>query len=283
MKKYGASPLPFQGQKRRFVKEFKKVIAELDPSTRFLDLFGGSGLLSNTVKEVHPTAEVVYNDFDDFTARLNAIPTTNAILDEIRSVLQIHGCEPDKRLHDLAKADIIEVMEVYDCVTYVDYLSLSTALLFTQNYRDSLIGMKGTTMYNRVSKTNYDATGYLEGVTRVRKDWRELLKEYPVKDTILILDPPYLSTEVGSYTDVNYWGVSEYLDILRAAMDYRFIYFSSDKSSIFEITDWYAKHAGAVDIFGGARFTRLNPIKTNGNGLVKGYTDIMCDNLNVLI
>ena len=41
-----SAPLPFVGQKRMFAKEFIKVLDQFPDDTVFVDLFGGSGLLS---------------------------------------------------------------------------------------------------------------------------------------------------------------------------------------------------------------------------------------------
>lgn len=47
MKKlYLSAPLPFVGQKRMFAREFIKVLEQFKDKTVFVDLFGGSGLLS---------------------------------------------------------------------------------------------------------------------------------------------------------------------------------------------------------------------------------------------
>ena len=50
-KNYVQSPLPFQGQKRRFNVSFKEALNEFKTAQVFVDLFGGSGLLSHWVKE----------------------------------------------------------------------------------------------------------------------------------------------------------------------------------------------------------------------------------------
>ena len=46
-KMYLSAPLPFVGQKRMFAREFIKVLGQFPDSTVFVDLFGGSGLLSH--------------------------------------------------------------------------------------------------------------------------------------------------------------------------------------------------------------------------------------------
>ena len=41
-KQYLSAPLPFQGQKRMFAKEYIKVLQQFPDGTTFVDLFGGS-------------------------------------------------------------------------------------------------------------------------------------------------------------------------------------------------------------------------------------------------
>ena len=66
------------------------------------------------------------------------------------------------------------------------------------------------TFYNVVRQNEFGADGYLDGVEVVSKDYKELFQEY--KDTpnvLFLVDPPYLSTEVGTlYNDVGIEGVT---------------------------------------------------------------------------
>ena len=86
-KQYLSAPLPFQGQKRMFAKEFIKVLKHYPDNAVFVDLFGGSGLLSHITKCQKPDAAVVYNDFDNYRLRLGNISRTNALLDMIRPIV----------------------------------------------------------------------------------------------------------------------------------------------------------------------------------------------------
>lgn len=79
MNKFNQSPLPFQGQKRRFLKLFKQHLNDFPEKGIYIDLFGGSGLLSHVVKQIYPDARVVWNDYDDFQTRLNNVNMTNGI------------------------------------------------------------------------------------------------------------------------------------------------------------------------------------------------------------
>lgn len=49
-KQYLSAPLPFVGQKRMFAKEYMKVLGMVKDAKVFVDLFGGSGLLSHITK-----------------------------------------------------------------------------------------------------------------------------------------------------------------------------------------------------------------------------------------
>ncbi|MBS2100405.1 hypothetical protein, partial [Carboxylicivirga linearis] len=86
---------------------------------------------------------------------------------------------------------------------------------------------------------------------------------------VFFVDPPYLSTEVGTYQ--NYWRLSDYLDVLNVLKDNSYIYFTSDKSSIIELCDWLEKNLEANNPFAGSIQYDM-PVKVNHNA---GYTDIM--------
>ncbi len=74
---FTTAPLPFMGQKRKFLKQFKPALKNYPNDAIYVDLFGGSGLLSHTVKSIYPDAIVIYNDFDNYQQRLLNIDKTN--------------------------------------------------------------------------------------------------------------------------------------------------------------------------------------------------------------
>ena len=104
---YNSAPLPFMGQKRRFVGEFKKALGLFPNATVFVDLFGGSGLLSHVAKQERPDVQVVYNDFDDFHLRLQNIPRTNALLADIRNFVG-GGISKKQRLSEALRKQILD-------------------------------------------------------------------------------------------------------------------------------------------------------------------------------
>lgn len=92
---YLSAPLPFVGQKRMFAKHFIEVIKQYPSGTVFVDLFGGSGLLSHITKHFHPESRVIYNDFDNYRHRIGNIDRTNRLLSLIRPIAsQFPGTNP---------------------------------------------------------------------------------------------------------------------------------------------------------------------------------------------
>ena len=60
MKKFVNAPLPFQGQKRRFIRQLEEMANGQAEGAVFVDLFGGSGLVSHTIKRARPDCRVIY-------------------------------------------------------------------------------------------------------------------------------------------------------------------------------------------------------------------------------
>lgn len=267
---YSSAPLPFMGQKRRFVKEFRKVLAEYPDDVTIVDLFGGSGLLSHTAKAVKPNAVVVYNDFDNYRKRLEHIPHTNALLDKIRPL----ACCVDKphripndvrdRIHEL-------VREEEQKVGFVDFYTISQSLSFPMKYATNLGEfLKAATLYNRMVGNEYSADGYLDGLTIVSEDYKVLFERYKdIPNVLFVIDPPYLSTDVGAYTE--YWSLSKCLDVLQLLMSRDFVYFTSNKSQLLEFCEWIGKSGIGRNLFEGARRIEL-PVRLNYSS---EYIDIM--------
>lgn len=239
-KKYLSAPLPFVGQKRMFANEYKNVLKTVENASVFVDLFGGSGLLSHITKRERPDATVVYNDFDNYRRRLENVGRTNHILAELRELTK--HVPRHKIIPGTVRKRIFSLLEQEESETgYVDYITLSSSLLFSMKYVLSLEGLAKETMYNNVRKTDYDCSGYLDGLEITSCDYRELFNKYKGReDVVFLVDPPYLSTEVGTYS--MYWRLPDYLDVLKVLNGHRFVYFTSNKSSIIELCEWLGKN-----------------------------------------
>lgn len=269
-KQYLSAPLPFVGQKRMFAREFIQVLKRYPDDAVFVDLFGGSGLLSHITKYQKPGATVVYNDFDNYRQRLENIPRTNVLLDKIRAV--VASVPRRKFLPKKTKETILRLIEQEEHrYGYVDYITLSSSLLFSVKYATNLEELRKETFYNTVRKCDYNpCLDYLDGLEIVSCDYKELFNKYKdMPDVVFLIDPPYLSTEVGTYT-MN-WGLSDYLDVLQTLVGTNYIYFTSNKSSIIELCDWIGKNNALGNPFIGSEKVEFNA-HMNYNS---SYTDIM--------
>lgn len=273
-KVFKAAPLPFQGQKRNFVPQFKEALSEFVEAHDVrvvVDLFGGSGLLSHTAKAMYPELEVVYNDFDDFHLRLEHVDVTNGILADLRGIL---GVLPRNQAVDpLVARKVLGVIKAREIEgLYVDYITLSSSLLFSANYVLNYEELAKQRMYNNVRKSDYFTAGYLDGLEVVKMDYKALFERYCGRgDVLFLLDPPYLSTDVSSYSSVKYWRLRNYLDVLKLLKDDSYVFFTSDKSALVELFDWLEINYMLRNPFSKAKVARYLANTSAG----KGYQDIM--------
>lgn len=263
------APLPFQGQKRNFVVRFAHEISNFPDNTIFVDLFGGSGLLSRTAKDIKPNCRVIYNDFDSYHSRIENIPTTNALLNELRPVLA--NVPKAKLLPPEIKKKTLEIIERYEFSGYVDYITLSASILFSMKYATSLAELRKMSLYNNIKQSDYNENSqYLKGLEIRNCDYKLLYNEF--KDNpqaFFICDPPYLSTDVKTYK--MYWKLRDYLDVLKCLKGNRFAYFTSDKSNLVELLEWMQKELELKNPFDGAKiFTIKNTLNH-----ASSYNDIM--------
>lgn len=268
-----SAPLPFMGQKRMFAREYIKVLEQFKDKAVFVDLFGGSGLLSHITKCKRPDAEVVYNDFDGYRERLVNIPRTNSLLADLRGIAK--DVPRHKPIRDAARERILERLEREEREWgYVDYITLSSSLMFSMKYKTNLEGMRKETLYNTIRMTDYPlCADYLDGLNVVSCDYRELYERYKdVPGVVFLADPPYLSTEVGTYK--MYWRLADYLDVLNVLRDKPFVYFTSNKSQIVELCEWLGKNRTLGNPFEGCGKSEFNA-HMNYNA---GYTDMMLYN-----
>ena len=271
-KRYINAPLPFQGQKRNFLSQFRDKIKEYAADATFIDVFGGSGLLSRTIKDTLPDAKVVYNDFDEYEKRLKNIPTTNILLSKIRELItkypnnsRLPLCLKEKILN-LIKNDIAEGY-------FVDYITISSNILFGGKYANNFLELQKAQFYQKASKSDYKETSdYLSGIEVIRKDYLAVFEAYKnAKNVVFVLDPPYLTTDQKSYKKENYWGLYEHLKLLEVFDNHNYIMFTSDKSQIVELLQYFENR------FDYKQHLTVTPRKglNSANGIGSVYQDLM--------
>jgi len=269
-KDFKNAPLPFMGQKRRFLKKVKEVLADHPEHSVYVDLFGGSGLLSHTIKANFPNARVIYNDFDNYRFRLAHIQKTNVLLNDFKQWLT-EVPKAAKITGDARKNVLKRIYQDEIKYGYVDYVTLSSSLLFSMKYVNNFAELEKETLYNKLRGADYDASGYLDGVEVESLDYKVLFEKYKhVENVVWLVDPPYLSTEAGTYKG-SYWKLRDYLDVLNVLDGTNYLYFTSNKSQIVELCDWIETRTATGNPFYGATTTTMD-VQMNHSAK---YTDIM--------
>ncbi|MCL7726169.1 hypothetical protein LQU85_09605 [Actinobacillus pleuropneumoniae] len=240
MLKYTQAPLPFTGQKRMFLRHFtdvlnKNIEGDGDGWT-IIDVFGGSGLLSETAKRTKPLAEVIYNDYDGYSERLKHIEDINRLRREIYQI--VDGIIPkNKRINNTLKQKIINKINNFN--GFIDLASLSSWLLFSGNQVSTLDELYQHDFWHCVRKSDYpEANGYLSGVEIICESFHQLLPRFQDKDKVLlILDPPYLCTRQESYKQERYFDLIDFLRLIHLTKP-PYIFFSSTKSEFIRFIEY---------------------------------------------
>lgn len=265
---YSQAPLPFVGQKRMFASEFRKVLKRFSDRTVFVDLFGGSGLLSHITKRERPDATVIYNDHDNYRKRLENISRTNALFSDLRRLSE--GIPRHRMLSKKMHSIFLERIRREESTGFVDYLTISSSLLFSGKYARNIGELGKLNFYNNIRLSDYSCEGYLDGLEVVCCDYRELTDKYrDSPDVVFLIDPPYMATDISTYRMD--WKLTDYLDVLLVLKGHPFVYFTSGKSPILDFCRWMEEHPETGNPFKGAGMSTL----TARMNYSSSYTDIM--------
>lgn len=130
---YKKAPLPFQGQKKYFLKKFDECLNEFLNNYKgnlkdliFIDAFGGSGLLSHNIKTKIPEAKVIWNDFDNYQRRLDEIPFTNEFLKHFEILRKYKKGE--KISNEDKEFLLSKIKEQEKLRGFVDYITISSII-----------------------------------------------------------------------------------------------------------------------------------------------------------
>lgn len=223
------SGLPFRGSKKNCRQLLYNILQTLPDDEInnyiFVDVFGGSGILSVFIHERFPNAYIVYNDFDHYIDRLQHIPQTNSILARLRPLMvDVVGN------HD----EIIKCYnEAYDKIT--------VATCITYNGRDG-VNHKHK-LYNRVPKNNYktDTIKKYDGLVIEHLDYLECINKYDDiakgdnKTVILIMDPPFMNTSQ-IYYKMEFFNINDYFEVIHLLYTHKYIYFEDVRNDVIRLS-----------------------------------------------
>ncbi|MHB71485.1 DNA adenine methylase [Campylobacter jejuni] len=242
---YKKAPLPFQGQKKYFLKKFDECLNEFLNNYKgnlkdliFIDAFGGSGLLSHNIKTKIPEAKVIWSDFDNYQRRLDEIPFTNELLKHFEILRKYKKGE--KISNEDKEFLLSKIKEQKKLRGFVDYITISSIIAHSASVLKKYEEFEKSSWFFKGAMLKKDASGYLDGVQRVSVDFKELLNEYKEnKNAIFVLDPPYLQTSTDGYKD-NFYTLKDFLELVSLTRT-PYVFFSSEKSHILEFVNWDLK------------------------------------------
>lgn len=287
------SVLPFRGNKHIWYNKFKEIINNLEyENLTVVDVFGGSGLLSHWVKQLKPNYQVIYNDFDNFTQRLEHINETEMIRKRLREIIDNNTAvtyndkEPlNKTCYDLIRKELIKIKSDYP--DFVDWITISSWVCFSATKYDSLDDiLNKKKYYGKVPKNELKRYDYLNDVEVIHKDasdpeefinYINSIKQN--ENVIYILDPPYLYTESSGYTS----NKKEYFDLkANIKLFYWFIhkipclFFTSTKSGLIECYNITSKLYNVNDEIKNNEITKLTA-QSGHSGLT--YQELLINRL----
>lgn len=221
------------------VLETMRADGEIDGESIFIDVFGGSGLVAHNIKQWYPRNQVLWNDYDNYQKRLDHIAQTESL----RAWIYEKACvvEYKNALPKHIKQEILAHIHALETQgEYIDYTTLSTYLIFAGNYARDFIELSKAPFYKQISATRLNAQGYLHGVERVSLDFIDLLDSYKhIKNKCLILDPPYLQTQVGNYRA--HFSLGQFFSLIERVQR-PYLFFGSDRSDIIAAFEYLKRY-----------------------------------------
>ena len=224
-------PLPFVGHKGHWGNELAEIAHALPPGCTVFDVFGGSGICSEYIRRARPDLTVIWNDFDNYRARLEHVGDTERLR---RFFLDALGAPAKKGsyllpLDDARRALVFDTLQREEAERgFVDSVTISRWFYLYHNKAPKMSSGAGK-LYNRVQRSpmRFDAcAGWLSGAVRTSVCFTGPHTAFPVdgravrpcdfaesQNALLILDPPYLSTGCNDY------GNRDSLFVLRHIVD----------------------------------------------------------------
>ena len=252
MKLLYKAPLPFLGQKRNWIRYlpellqgnlFDKGFSDYKNGI-FVDMFGGSGLLSHNIKQIFPNAEVIYNDFDGYTDYLNeeCVNILKEVGVKVHKILikYKYGCKlasyHNKYIYKLLNFYRNKYGNKFYDIAIYNFIALPNKNVDkTEKRRNAknFLMMRPAKIYT-TNQINNDCKNYLTGLNVIKGvDFKELIQQYKDnKNAVFICDPPYLNTCTGHYkSDFD----KNNFDFLVENIRPPFIAFSSMKNNLKEL------------------------------------------------
>lgn len=150
------------------------------------------------------------------------------------------------KLAPAVKAQVLDIISNFD--GFVDVQTIAGWLLFSGRQVGSLDEfMAESTLYNRIVKSDYaTADGYLDGLIITCENFEKLLPKYQnMPNCLLVLDPPYICTAQGAYSQHGYFGMTKFLELMQFVRP-PYVFFSSTRSELLDYMAYLGRYEPSV-------------------------------------
>ena len=237
---YKRAPLPFRGNKTKWVKDLIKYFVNNHDKFEdfvFIDVFGGSGIVSSLLAKLYPNNKVIYNDFDYYTKLLTKsnIDKLNELRMKIYNIAQNYEHKAKINDDDSNKIRYL-IKRYYPIFENNNKLKNIFAAWLMFNGTDFKFN---SSFYNVLPKNNYsyvDINDYLpDNVIIEHLEYKDLINKYKpiLNKSLLILDPPYLGTSKEFYNKE--WDLKGTYNILKLCIKYKCLLFEANSSNVIRL------------------------------------------------
>lgn len=237
---YKRPPLPFRGNKTKWIKDLIKYFVKNHDKFEnlvFIDVFGGSGIISSLLAKLYPNNKVIYNDYDNYTKLLTKsnIDRLNELRTKIYNIIKDYEYLPKINDDDSNKIRYL-IKHYYPNFENNNKLKniFASWLIF-----DGVNFKLDSTFYSRVPKNNYsnvDIKDYLpDNVIIEHLEYKDLINKYKsiLNKSLLILDPPYLGTSKEFYNKE--WDLKDTYNVLKLCIKYKCLLFEANSSNVIRL------------------------------------------------
>ena len=231
-------PIPFIGNKARYVAFREKILYMDDKITDVYDLFGGSFYCGYLVKFLHPNVRVHINSYGtNYMERLKKYGRTKEIAEHIRTFIKTPvGKKMNEEEVKRLKEYILTLGEDED------YETLCCYVCYKQNNpaktKQEMLNKPSHQFYmNMPLHLDWQYRNVVEYMDVLKKceffscDYFDFNFEQDLFHTLYIIDPPYINTKNPTYKQIDERNL---LNILcELFTNKNIIYFASDKNKYF--------------------------------------------------
>lgn len=233
--------IPFSGSKRNYVKSVEKMIERSHYNTVY-EPFGGSAVLSVNLFNDGLIDKAVINDFDRL---FDIYPEYLDLKDEIITKCLEHGLKKSGKKLPVEHQKFVQSL--------IEPVDKKFWPLLANNFVFSARVTAGVVLKDFVYFMNELGTekqrNYLKGVEnleRVCLDYRKFYEKYNNafdSNALIILDPPYLNSAQKQYSNEEFFGLAETIDLLKSTKAARsdFLFFNmvaKDTRALLEVMNF---------------------------------------------